>query len=396
MHTGAHAEGTRGSIKKEMFRAFLKDNRNVIEAVKVPRTVARRRAAMTFTTSAEVKSALAKQVGDTTDEQAKCEDAGQALIYGSVARLDEGRGQCRVLSASEIPPSPLDLAIKLIAESGVWRSEEQYLVTLFMLQPAQELWKKAQAIGALHSLRDRCQLAELTKGIRSRTLFLHGPGGSGKTYCMTEVVVKVIRTFFGEEGVKAIAASNSAARLLGGKTMHAAGKMSRGQSLKAKKLKPNSRAKKALDTEWSQQVLLLADEIGQASPPLLAGCSRRASYGRKDLMKLDMSRILQEPFGNTFIIGMMGDFMQLNPVASHTLLEAFLPSGTAVPGVPSKTTEEDQDGFSVFRQICQNVVLFHGAHRFQDTNLPQLLEIMRTEGGASVPEALRASIRTQV
>ena len=60
---------------------------------------------------------------------------------------------------------------------------------------------------------------------------------------MTEVVNLVVRRFFGEEGVKAIASSNSEARLLAGKTMHAAGKMSRGQSLKAKKLKPNSRAK---------------------------------------------------------------------------------------------------------------------------------------------------------
>ena len=74
---------------------------------------------------------------------------------------------------------------------------------------------------------------------------------------MTEVVNVVIRRFFGEAGVKAIASSNSAARLLAGKTMHAAGKMSRGQSLKAKKLKPNSRAKKKLDAEWGRLLLLL-------------------------------------------------------------------------------------------------------------------------------------------
>ena len=79
---------------------------------------------------------------------------------------------------------------------------------------------------------------------------------------MTEVVTLVIRRFFGEEGVKAIASSNSAARLLAGKTMHAAGKMSRGQSLKSKKLKPNSRANLKLIAEWDRLLLLLADEIG--------------------------------------------------------------------------------------------------------------------------------------
>ena len=54
---------------------------------------------------------------------------------------------------------------------------------------------------------------------------------------MTDVVVKVVRHFLGRRGVKAIAASNSAARLLLGKTMHQAGKMRRqpheGQTLEA-------------------------------------------------------------------------------------------------------------------------------------------------------------------
>ena len=45
---------------------------------------------------------------------------------------------------------------------------------------------------------------------------------------MTEVVMKVVRHFLGDASVKAIAAHNSAARLLLGKTMHAAGKMTRG------------------------------------------------------------------------------------------------------------------------------------------------------------------------
>ena len=31
----------------------------------------------------------------------------------------------------------------------------------------------------------------------SRVVFLHGPGGSGKTYCMTEVVLKVVTPFPG-------------------------------------------------------------------------------------------------------------------------------------------------------------------------------------------------------
>ena len=54
-----------------------------------------------------------------------------------------------------------------------------------------------------------------------------------------------------------LAASNSTARLLLGKTMHKAGKMMREQSLKAKHLKPKSQARKALEKEWIDRVLLL-------------------------------------------------------------------------------------------------------------------------------------------
>ena len=193
----------------------------------------------------------------------------------------------------------------------------------------------------------------------------------------------------------AIAAANSGARLLRGKTMHAAGKLTRKQSLNARQLKPNSRAKQALQREWESLVLLVGDEISMASPPLLAGISRRATHGRKDLYNLDPGRALEQPFGRVLLQVLAGDFMQLNPVQSHTLMEAFLRK-TSVPGVPHRTKDEDDDGYAIFRTISDHVVLFQGSHRFLDKELPQLLEIMRTKGGSQVPEDLRRKIRKQL
>ena len=118
--------------------------------------------------------------------------------------------------------------------------------------------------------------------------------------------------------------------------MHAAGALTRGQSLKAARLKPNSRAKKKLQAEWDHLILLLADELSLASPPLLAGVSRRASHGRKDAFDLDMLRCMEQPFGNVLLQALLGDFMQINPVQGHVLLEALLPKGTHVPGTPKK------------------------------------------------------------
>ena len=214
-------------------------------------------------------------------EVRKGEDSRPAPLPSSTHAASPREAVSRPLVAEDLPRSPIDVATELIATSGVWRSREQYLATLFMLQPCQQLWEAAMRDGSLATLQCAATLARLSKGIRVRKLFLHGPGGSGKTYSLTEVVMKVVAAFFGKRGVLAIAASNSAARLLRGKTMHAAGKLTRKQSLKARYLKPNSRAKKALQREWECLVLLLGDEVSMASPPLLAGISRRASHGRK-------------------------------------------------------------------------------------------------------------------
>ncbi len=305
----------------------------------------------------------------------------------------EQRERSRQLDPAELPRSPIDVALELIATSGVWRNKEQYLATLFILQPVQQLWEGARRQGKLHQLHKPDVYSQLTCDMRARRVFLHGPGGSGKTFCMTEVVMKVVKQFFGRRALKAVAAANSAARLLEGKTMHAAGKMTRKQSLKARNLRPRKKAKDALANEWYDALMLLADEIGTAAPPLFAGVSRRASHGRREAYKLDMARAMEQPFGETLLQVVMGDFLQLNPVASHTLLESLLSAGTRVPGVPRTTTDEDRDGYSIFRKVCENVVLFTGTHRFLDEDLPRLLEIMRTKGGAEVPEELRARIR---
>ena len=161
------------------------------------------------------------------------------------------------------------------------------------------------------------------------------------------------------------------------------------------KRQPNKKAKDALTLEWEAGLLLLGDELGTAAPRLLAGVSRRASYGRKDLYNLDMMRVMEQPFGEMLLQVGIGDFLQLNPVASHTLLEALLPSTTRVPGTPRRVTDEDRDGYQVFRTMCKNVILFTGTRRFKDKALPQLLEIMPTPG-RPLPEALRSKIRERI
>ena len=46
--------------------------------------------------------------------------------------------------------------------------------------------------------------------------------------------------------------------------------------------------------------------------------------------------------------------------------------------------------------MCKNVVQFAGTHRFLDTDLPALLEIMRTPGGKRVPHTLRRAVLARI
>jgi len=387
------------SQKKRMFETFMHEHEQEYGEARRPRAVQSEMQSVSSADPAEIAGALKQQAAFAAAREkeematSSCPPAPHG-VKRTHDQMGHDLGQAVQLAVDQLPLSPKEMAARLIAQSGVWRSKEQYLGSLFVLQPLQEIWEKALASGRADALKKEGGLLELARGMQIRRVFLHGPGGSGKTFCMTEVVVKVVRHFLGRRGVKAIAASNSAARLLLGKTMHQAGKMRRQQSLKAKNLRPDSKARKALEKEWADMFLLLGDELSLASPPLLAGISRRAFHGRSKLLGLRQEDVLERTFGDVPTQVLMGDFMQLNPVKAHTLIETFAKS--RVPGVPHKTAEEDEDGYATFRSMCANVILFSGTHRFLDTDLPQLLEIMRTPGGRKVPDPLRRRIAERI
>ena len=386
------------SMKRELLDKFMKrhertyqDVRRCFEVAPIcpgdpPRADAAKHRADAYKQQEAIQEARAKEASATIQGQ-----PGAAI---QLCREAAALAQVRPLAANELPCSPIEMAAELISQSGVWRSKEQYLAVLFVLQPLQQLWERALREGTMDEFQQPGGIVRLSRDMPVRSVFLHGPGGSGKTHCMTEVVIKVVRHFVGARGAKAIAAHNSAARLLKGKTMHAAGKMTRGQSMKAAELKPKSHARKALEAEWLDPLLLLADELGLAAPPLLAGISRRAFHGRARPLRLDPADAMEHPFGDVLLQALMADFMQLNPVLSHTLLETFCTS--RVPGVPHKTEDEDRDGYRVFRNCCKNVIIFTGTYRFLDEDLPALLNIMCTPGGRAVPDELKAKISARI
>ena len=150
------------------------------------------------------------------------------------------------------------------------------------------------------------------------------------------------------------------------------------------------------------------DEISLADPELFAVLNDSAGWGRMRTYGLSASSFVQNTFGNTMLQVMLGDFLQLNPVKSHSLLGCFLQdTGIDIPGVPSyehaehatKTAKLNQvkHGYDVFDKVAGNVIIFRGAYRFVAGDpLATILDIMRTPGGAKLPEDLLIALAQRI
>ena len=229
-------------------------------------------------------------------------------------------------------------------------------------------------------------------------IFVHGPGGSGKTFMLKEVILPVYEEYL-PGASRGIAAQNSAARLIGGSTFHHMAGLTRGQELLFQK--PSKSKKEAIHKKWARLALAFVDEISLTAPNLLAMLHASACYGRMDIGPEDF---LDNIFGNVLCQILAGDFLQLNPVCARSLMEAF---GIEVPGAPRyekmeeqqrrKKLDVDEHGLAVFRAFLQNVILFRGSHRFRKGDpLAELLEKMRIVGGQPLSLALKEAIRKQV
>ena len=98
-------------------------------------------------------------------------------------------------------------------------------------------------------------------------IFLHGPGGSGKTYMLTRVILPVYEHFL-PKASKGIAAQNSAARLITGATFHYMSALKRSAELGLQK--PSRDRMQALERRWQHVALAFLDEISLTPPSLLA------------------------------------------------------------------------------------------------------------------------------
>lgn len=137
-------------------------------------------------------------------------------------------------------------------------------------------------------------------------LLILGGGGAGKTH-----LIRAIQGFFAalqmQHRMRTAAFTGNAARLIGGRTLHALLKL---DTRRAASGKASSRALQKLKAVWQPVWLLLFDEVSMIGLKLFGSLSRRLT----EITGADDSL----PFGGLHIV-LLGDFYQAPPVADIAL-----------------------------------------------------------------------------
>ena len=299
--------------------------------------------------------------------------------------------------------SPASLARRLVCETGAARDKQQYELVLLAISPLQHLWEAALSRGRLNDFKTydgRIKLLHEAKsfGIKPMRVFAHGAGGSGKTYCITKVIVVVYETYLPGH-CRMQASQNSAARLLRGNTMHAAAGLVKGAPFTDDE--PSNKICQKLAEVWDGAAFVFNDEIGAAAPCLYATLDARAFWGRQQGHHLNKHDRCNMPFGDPMLQIDAGDFCQLKPVprGSCSLMEAFLykTTGYADAERAKPLGDMERKGIRTFEIISALTVEFQGTYRFKPGDpLVKLLQIMRTPGGKTIPPLLKQQIQSRI
>ena len=214
-------------------------------------------------------------------------------------------------------------------------------------------------------------------------LLLVGGGGCGKTRIFNRVLVPLLETFYGRQGVMKEASSNKAARLLRGKTMHTANKLHGGSSLRTVHLRPKEQRGKQLESIYSKLGAKVIDELSQLNAQLFHADAYITTVARAPTYKLAPERYAQplDTWGCLPVVCVGGDELQLPPVPMQASLLAPL----------EDCSDEHKAGVAIFSSL-KHVYRLTTAMRFDDPTLIAILAKMRTPGGAKLTGAEWASL----
>ena len=160
---------------------------------------------------------------------------------------------------------------------------------------------------------------------------------------------------------------------------------------------PSRKIKDKLKKTWGHAVFVYNDEVGAAGPGLYGALSCRAYWGKRAAGQVQDVGAKKAPFGDPLLHVDSGDFAQLRPVpkGSPSLMEAFLIDRKEYKRDERvrPLTDMEMLGLRTFDLVANTCIEFQGAYRFKKNDpLVELLQLMRTIGGAKIPERLKQQI----
>ena len=193
---------------------------------------------------------------------------------------------------------------------------------------------------------------------------------------------------FGPAGERALAAANSAARVLGdgATTIHAGMMCTRKRKFDVRSL-ARSKCADQLATEWTPVELMVLDEVSQVPANLFHALAYVVTTGRKEAHRLEVKKYHSEPFGRIPAVALLTDFLQLPPVGSKGLVDHHNKWRGA-------NVIEINGAWELYKCATDCVVLTENK-RFEDDLLPALLEAMRhpDAGSRKIPDKIWGEFR---
>ena len=254
--------------------------------------------------------------------------------------------------------------------------------TLFMAQFAQacdEVWEDE---------------SKPPKERRVHHMLLLGAGGAGKTHVVQKLVFEAVSYIWPNESPESpsmlvVASSNAQAKNIStaqwkGRTLHNAGCI-RVQEMVNEKMRPGGKAD-ALEKLWGKVRVLVLEEVSMVSAHNYNMLDFRAMHGRTKTHDVTESTYKMRgcTFGRCPIVIHLGDFLQLSPTASLSLVadvNAKNADGSYVLEKPPSV--EAQHAINVFKRI-QTIIELKETRRFVVGDpLIKFLDCMRK--GVKIP-----------